>query len=194
MPIKGLERVIRNLDSLDRNMVPKATVWATNRVARVAVSAATRKVAKETVAGDNHATGIPLHLVRERVKITNATTSGRSTTLITINRGNLPAIKLGTASVRLSRRKSARHGRGSVLKIGRYLFRDAFIQRLTNGRWQVMKRIAGKSRYPIDVVKIPLASQLTAAFEEEETRMLKVEMPKQLGYALKQQLRLYLKR
>ncbi|AHE71472.1 hypothetical protein M942_19975 [Enterobacter ludwigii] len=194
MPIKGLERVIRNLDSLDRNMIPKATVWATNRVARVAVSAATRKVAKETIAGDNRVTGIPLHLVRERVRISSATTSGRSTTDIRVNRGNLPAIKLGTASVRLSRRKSARNGRGSVLKIGRYLFRDAFVQQLTNGRWHVMRRIAGKSRYPIDVVKIPLADQLTAAFEEEKNRMLNVEMPKQLGYAIKQQLRLYLKR
>ena len=84
--------------------------------------------------------------------------------------------------------------KSSVLKIGRYVFRDAFLQRLANGRWHVMKRIAGKSRYPIDVVKIPLAAPLTTAFEAEKKRMLEEEMPKQLGYALKQQLRLHLTR
>lgn len=53
MGIKGLEQVIANLNSLDRNMVPNASAWAINRVARTAVTAATRKVAKETIAGDN---------------------------------------------------------------------------------------------------------------------------------------------
>ncbi|STM06858.1 Minor tail protein Z (GPZ) of prophage [Escherichia coli] len=85
-----------------------------------------------------------------------------------VNRGNLPAIKLGTAQVRLAR---SRHGsnsrhRGSVLKVGKYLFRDAFIQQLANGRWHVMRRIDGKNRYPIDVVKIPLSGPLTQAFED----------------------------
>ncbi|KAB8158758.1 phage tail protein [Raoultella ornithinolytica] len=55
MGIKGLEQVIANLNSLDRNMVPNASAWAINRVARTAVTAATRKVAKETIAGDNAA-------------------------------------------------------------------------------------------------------------------------------------------
>jgi hypothetical protein len=51
MGIKGLEQVIANLNSLDRNMVPNASAWAINRVARTAVTAATRKVANETIAG-----------------------------------------------------------------------------------------------------------------------------------------------
>lgn len=61
MGIKGLEQVIANLNSLDRNMVPKASAWAINRVARTAVTAATRKVANETVAGDNRVKGIPVN-------------------------------------------------------------------------------------------------------------------------------------
>lgn len=108
--------------------------------------------------------------------------------------GNLPAIKLGSAQVRLSRRGGKLLRRGSVLKIGPYLFRDAFIQQLANGRWHVMRRVNGKNRYPIDVVKIPLVAPLTQAFETEKKRMLEQEMPKQLMYALKQQLRLYLTR
>lgn len=57
MGIKGLEQVIANLNSLDRNMVPNASAWAINRVARTAVTAATRKVAKETIAGDSRDCG-----------------------------------------------------------------------------------------------------------------------------------------
>lgn len=53
MSLKGLENAIRNLNSLDRHMVPQASAWAVNRVAASAVSAATHRVAKEAVAGDN---------------------------------------------------------------------------------------------------------------------------------------------
>ncbi|EBP7397391.1 phage tail protein, partial [Salmonella enterica] len=78
--------------------------------------------------------------------------------------------------------------------IGPYLFRDAFIQQLANGRWHVMKRIEGKKRYPIDVVKIPLAAALTQNFEEAKNRIIAEEFPKELASSLKQQLRLYLTR
>lgn len=57
MSLKGLENAIRNLNSLDQNMVPQASVWAVNRVAVSAVSAATHRVAKEVVAGDNQKKG-----------------------------------------------------------------------------------------------------------------------------------------
>ncbi|EFG1054273.1 TPA: phage tail protein, partial [Escherichia coli] len=55
-------------------------------------------------------------------------------------------------------------------------------------------RIDGKNRYPIDVVKVPLSGPLTQAFEDARDRIIAAEMPKQLGYALKQQLRLWLTR
>ncbi|HHN7249253.1 TPA: phage tail protein, partial [Escherichia coli] len=154
--MKGLENTIRNLNSLDTRMVPQASAWAINRVAQKAVSVATRQVAGNTVAGDNQVKGIPLKLVRQRVRVFKASPSGKMTARIRVNRGNLPAIKLGTARVRLARRGGKLQYRGSVLKVGKYLFRDAFIQQLANGRWHVMRRIDGKNRYPIDVVKIPL--------------------------------------
>lgn len=192
--MKGLENAIRNLNSLDTRMVPQASAWAVNRVAAKIISVATRQVAQNTVAGDNQVKGIPLKTVRERVRLLKASPSGKMYARMRVNRGNLPAIKLGTAQVRLAR---SRHGsnsrhRGSVLKVGKYLFRDAFIQQLANGRWHVMRRIDGKNRYPIDVVKIPLSGALTQAFEDARDRIIAAEMPKQLGYALKQQLRLHL--
>ncbi|EEE1295212.1 phage tail protein [Salmonella enterica subsp. diarizonae] len=197
MSLKGLENAAKNLNSLDRQMIPRASAMAINRVAQKAISFATHKVAKETVAGDNHRQGIPLRLVKQRVRLWKASPRfdvGKQYARIRINRGNLPAIKLGTAQVRLTRRKGQLLRGGSVLKIGPYLFRDAFIQQLENGRWHVMKRIEGKNRYPIDVVKVPLAAALTQGFEEAKNRIIAEEFPKELASSLKQQFRLYLTR
>ncbi|EGF6519700.1 phage tail protein [Salmonella enterica] len=197
MSLKGMENTAKNLNSLDRQMIPRASAMAINRVAQKAISFATHKVAKETVAGDNHRQGIPLRLVKQRVRLFKASPQfdvDKQYARIRINRGNLPAIKLGTAQVRLTRRKGQLLRGGSVLRIGPYLFRDAFIQQLANGRWHVMKRTEGKKRYPIDVVKIPLAAALTQSFEEAKNRIVLEEFPKELSSAIKQQLRLHLTR
>lgn len=197
MSLKGLENAVQNLSSIDRQMIPRASAMTINRLAQKAISFATHKVAKETVAGDNHRQGIPFRLVKQRVRLWKASPRfdvGKQYARIRINRGNLPAIKLGTAQVRLTRRKGQLLREGSVLKIGPYLFRDAFIQQLANGRWHVMKRIEGKKRYPIDVVKVPLAAALTQNFEEAKNRIIVEEFPKELASSLKQQLRVYLTR
>ncbi|ELG5684737.1 phage tail protein [Salmonella enterica] len=191
MSLKGLENAVQNLSSIDRQMIPRASAMTINRLAQKAISFATHKVAKETVAGDNHRQGIPFRLVKQRVRLWKASPRfdvGKQYARIRINRGNLPAIKLGTAQVRLTRSKGQLLRGGSVLKIGPYLFRDAFIQQLANGRWHVMKR------YPIDVVKVPLAAALTQHFEEAKNRIIAEEFPKELASSLKQQLRLHLTR
>ncbi|MCW3235036.1 phage tail protein [Escherichia coli] len=41
------------------------------------------------------------------------------------------------------------------------VFPARLFRQLKNGRWHVMQRVAGKNRYPIDVVKIPMAVPLT---------------------------------
>ncbi|EIB0663589.1 phage tail protein [Salmonella enterica] len=197
MSLKGLENAVQNLSSIDRQMIPRASAMTINRLAQKAISFATHKVAKETVTGDNHRQGIPFRLVKQRVRLWKASPRfdvGKQYARIRINRGNLPAIKLGTAQVRLTRSKGQLLRGGSVLKIGPYLFRDAFIQQLANGRWHVMKRIEGKKRYPIDVVKVPLAAALTQHFEEAKNRIIAEEFPKELASSLKQQLRLHLTR
>ncbi|ELF0335179.1 phage tail protein [Salmonella enterica] len=197
MSLKDLENAVQNLSSIDRQMIPRASAMTINRLAQKAISFATHKVAKETVAGDNHRQGIPFRLVKQRVRLWKASPRfdvGKQYARIRINRGNLPAIKLGTAQVRLTRSKGQLLRGGSVLKIGPYLFRDAFIQQLANGRWHVMKRIEGKKRYPIDVVKVPLAAALTQHFEEAKNRIIAEEFPKELASSLKQQLRLHLTR
>lgn len=192
MSIKNLEKAINNLNSLSRLIVPTATAKALNRVGQATIRQGSRKVAKEAVVGDGKKRGIPVKLVRQRARLKKANPQ-RLSAGIKINRGNLPAIKLGAAQVRLSRRKGNQKGRGSYLKIGPYRFRNAFIQQLANGRWQVMRRV-NDSRYPIDVVKVPLAKPLTVNFWKISRQLINSDMGKEISYALKNQLRIHLTR
>ncbi|MBO8132460.1 phage tail protein [Dickeya fangzhongdai] len=182
MSLSGLDQAINNLNSISKTAVPRATAQAVNRIAGRAISRSSRKVAQQTK--------VPNKLVRGRSRLKKATIN-RPIATIKVNRGNLPAIKLGAAKVQLSRRKGNRFGAGSVLKIGKFSFPGAFIQQLNNGRWHVMRRLA-KARYPIEVVKIPLETPLTSAFREETMSLMDSDMPKELSAALKNQLRLVL--
>ncbi|BDH46391.1 hypothetical protein TUM12370_24350 [Salmonella enterica subsp. enterica serovar Choleraesuis] len=183
MSVEGLDEIIENLNTISKKAVPRASAQAVNRVAGRAVSRSVRIVAKDT--------GIPNKLVRGRAKLKRASPKKPLAT-IRVNRGNLPAIKLGIASVRLSRRKRDKNGIRSVLRIGKFRFPGAFIQQLKNGRWHVMQRTA-KARYPIEVVKIPMATPLTDAFSAEVPKLLSSDMPKELRAALKNQLRILVK-
>lgn len=184
MSIKGLEQAIDNLNGISKTAVPRASAQAVNRVAGRAVSRSVRVVAKDT--------RVPQKLVRQRARVRKAT-SRKPRALIRVNRGNLPAIKLGVASVKLSRRKRDKYGVRSVLAVGRFRFPGAFIQQLKNGRWHILRRTT-KSRHPIEVVSIPLAVPLTEAFRQELPKLMDSDMPKELRASLKNQLRLILKR
>lgn len=111
MSIKGLEQAIANLESISKTAVPRASSQAVNRVATRAISRSTRQVAKDT--------RVQRKLVNQRARLKKATVRKPQAT-IRVNRGNLPAIKLGVASVRLSRRKRDKAGVRSVLVIGRF--------------------------------------------------------------------------
>ncbi|HAY4382590.1 TPA: phage tail protein [Escherichia coli] len=163
-----------------------------NRVASSAISQSASQVARETK--------VRRKLVKERAWLKRATVKNPQAR-IKVNRGDLPVIKLGNARVVLSRRRrrkkgqrSALKGGGSVLVVGNRRIPGAFIQQLKNGRWHVMQRVAGKNRYPIDVVKIPMAVPLTTAFKQNIERIRRERLPKKLGYALQHQLRMVIKR
>lgn len=182
----GIQQAINNLNTISGTAVPVATAQAVNRVAVRAIGRSVKRVSGETQ--------LQQKLIRQRVRLRRASSKQSvPRARLLVNRGNLPpAIALGTAKVQLSRKRRDKNGRGSVLKIGRFKFEDAFIQQLANGRWHVMQRTSN-ARYPIDVVKIPLAAPLTQAFTDETESLLKSDMPKELGQALKNQLRLYIK-
>lgn len=182
MSIKGLEQAIANLDSINRKAVPRASSQAINRIATRAISRSTREVAKETK--------VQRKLVNQRARLKKATVRKPQAT-IRVNRGNLPAIKLGAASVRLSRRKRDKRGVRSELRVGKFRFPGAFIQQLSNGRWHVLQRTTA-ARYPLKVVSIPMAEPLTTAFKVQSTKLIETDLPKEMAAALRKQLRLVL--
>lgn len=187
MAIKGLEQAVENLSRISKTAVPGAAAMAINRVASSAISQSASQVARETK--------VRRKLVKERARVKNPQAR------IKVNRGDLPVIRLGNARVVLSRRRRRKKGQrsslkggGSVLVVGNRRIPGAFIQQLKNGRWHVMQRVAGKNRYPIDVVKIPMAVPLTTAFKQNIERIRRERLPKELGYALQHQLRMVIKR
>jgi len=179
--IKGLEELRQNLSNISKNAIPRATSQSINRVAGRAISRSSTRVAKETK--------VKRKLVMQRAKLKRPK---KPMATIRVNRGNLPAIKLGPVRVQLSRRKRDNGSSGSVLKIGNFSFPGAFVQQLNNGRWHVLRRTS-KSRYPVEVVKVPLATPLTAAFKEELPKLMASDMPKEMMAAIKNQIRLVTK-
>ncbi|EJD6402230.1 phage tail protein [Providencia rettgeri] len=185
MTMKGKDEAVRNLGIIVDKVTPIATAQAINRIAARAVSRSVKQVSKEVK--------IQQKIIRKRVRLKKASVKqGTPKARITVNRGNLPAIVLGTARVQLSRRRGVDKRHGSVLKVGKFTFKGAFIQQLKNGKWHVMQRLS-LSRYPIDVVKIPVSKPLTEAFEEHAIKVREEDMSKEMQYALNNQLRLYFK-
>ncbi|ENZ3327032.1 phage tail protein [Salmonella enterica] len=192
MAVKGLEQAIENLSRISKTAVPGAAAMAINRVAATAINQSASQVARET--------RVRRKLVKERARLKRATVK-KPQARIKVNRGDFPVIKLGNARVVLSRRRRRKKGQqsslkggGSVLVVGNRRIPGAFIQQLKNGRRHVMQRVDGKNRYPIDVVKIPMAVPLTAAFKQNIERIRRERLPKELSYALQHQLRMVIKR
>ncbi|EOD4791701.1 phage tail protein [Klebsiella michiganensis] len=183
MTIKGLEELKQNLSNISKNAIPRATSQSINRVAGRAISRSSTRVAKET--------RVKRKLIMQRSRLKRASPKKPIAT-IRVNRGNLPAIKLGPVRLQLSRRKRDNGSSGSVLKVGNFRFPGAFVQQLNNGRWHVLRR-TGKSRYPVEVVKVPLVTPLTTAFKDELPKLIASDMPKELMAALKNQIRLVTK-
>ncbi|WP_283669408.1 phage tail protein, partial [Shigella sonnei] len=164
-----------------------ASAMAINRVAATAINQSSSQVARET--------RVPRKLVKERSRLKRATVRNPNAKII-VNRGDLPAIKLGI--------RMLGHRPNSILKAGQHRYQRAFIQRLNNGRWHVMQRLPEaryakgtddkgrkkRNRLPIQVVKIPMAVPLKQAFDENVNRIRRERLPKELSYALKQQLRI----
>lgn len=169
--VKGMAQAISNTESLSKNAVPKAIAQAVNKIARKAITTSTSRVAKEVKA--------PQKLIRQRATLKRATVKNTTATL-NVFRRDLPAIRLGPAQTRLTRG-------GAVLRAGRHSFPGGFIRQLKNGRWQILRRL-GKERYPLEVVKIPLAVPLTQAYQQETRKLMAKDMPAEMAAALKTQL------
>ena len=167
--IEGLAALQANFEKLTSQSVPKCVAKSINKVARNAIKNGTKAVSKDVKA--------PIKLIKKRVQLTKKATPREPVAKIRANRGDLPLIRLLESS-----RYRINIGLGQV-KIGQHRIQRGFIQTLSNGRKQVMQR-RGKSRYSIDVVKIPLAIPLANAFNRElknYSNQVKVELSKELS-------------
>ena len=167
MAIKGLDQAIDNLSRVRKNAIPAASAMTINRVATTAINQSSSQVARET--------RVRRKLVKERSRLKRATVRNPNARII-VNRGDLPVIKLGIRM--LGRRPN------SILKAGQHRYEEGNDDK---GRKK-------RNRLPIQVVKIPMAAPLKQAFDENVDRIRRERLPKELAYALKQQLRIAIKR
>lgn len=171
--ISGLDKIIANVNRIAQKQLPRATATAINRIAKQAMKRSARQVAKDVK--------VPMKLVRARVKLRQKASVRKLMAQISVNRGNLPMFRLLEDS-----KRKVRVSKGQI-RIGQHRIQRGFIQTLKNGRTHVMQR-QGQARYPIDVVKIPLATPLTNAFHHELKdyhEQIKVELTAALGAALR---------
>ncbi|HAF4825303.1 TPA: phage tail protein [Salmonella enterica] len=182
MEVKGLKEAISALKEIDRGYVNRAKIRAVNRVAKRVVSVSVRSAAAQVVAGDNQRQGIPVRTIRHRAKVRLAR-ADKPFANIYVNCNPLTAIRL------LSSPPSApvKGKKGKPLRIGKYRFDRGFIAQAPNGFWQVFERKGG-SRYPLNVVKIPVSEALHQAFKTQAVLQMKTEMPKELAHEISYEL------
>lgn len=192
---RNYAKVITVLDGINAKLVPKVTSMAVNKSGKRAVSKAIRVTAKEVK--------VPAKIIRERVKVVNAKPQN-PIMFARIRRYDIPAIAIGTAVSQIKTRKgvmqvegakrasSGRYAKRSVsgqtsIRVGRHRFPNAFVQQLKNGKTHIMHRTS-ESRYPIDVVKVPILNPITKAMEREARYALNHDMPVEFKRAAELQL------
>lgn len=152
-------RLEQDLRTLNRNInktvatVNQQAAKAINRQADKARREATKIVAKEI--------GVAVKTLKGRTRQSKGqrATARRLQALLQVNTRPLPLIRLLE-----SPRNKIWEGSGAIM-VGKYAVKRGFKQTLANGRTHILQR-QGKSRYPIDVVKIPLAAPLTQAYRQ----------------------------
>jgi hypothetical protein len=198
---RDLALAVKNLSSLQKDAVPKASAMAINRIATRAISRSVKETAK--------AVQIKQKVIRPRATI-NKATGKRPVAFVTVVRADVPAISIDTARTQIKRKKgqylvsrSSRGSSGRYLKrehsgntaivVGRHKFQNAFLQKLKNGRWHIMQRSSDR-RYPIQVCKVPIVTEITTAFNKHSQALIQSDMKKELSSAMAQQIRLHIRR
>ncbi|TOJ99069.1 phage tail protein [Vibrio parahaemolyticus] len=199
---RQLAVAVKNLSSLQSNAVPKASAMAINRVAARAVSRSVKDTAK--------AVRIKQKVIRPRASITKKATGKMPVAFVRVRRFDVPAISIDTARTQIRRKRGqyqisrvnrGRNGRyqkrelsgNTAIVVGRHRFENAFLQKLKNGRWHIMQRVSD-TRHPIKVCKVPIVNEITKAFKKHSDELLRTDMKKELSSAMKQQIRLVIRR
>ncbi|EJN6716951.1 phage tail protein [Vibrio vulnificus] len=198
---RDLARAVKNLSALQGSAVPKASAMAINRIATRAISRSVKDTAK--------AVRIKQKVIRPRASVFKASAK-RPVAYVRVKRFDVPAIAIDTARTQIRRKKGKymvsqvargkngrfqkrEHAGNTAIVVGRHKFENAFLQKLENGRWHIMQRTSD-ARYPIQVCKVPIVKEITQAFEKNSQLLMKTDMPKELVSAMKQQVRLVIRR
>ncbi|EOW9456132.1 phage tail protein [Vibrio cholerae] len=199
---KQLANAVNNLTALDKSAVPKASALAINRVAQRAMSHSIRDTSR--------AVQVQQKVIRRYARLTRKATAQQPVAYVRVRRTDIPAIHIGEARTQIKRKNgrylvssNSRNERGQFIKrelsgytsikVGKHNFENAFLQKLKNGKWHIMQRTTEK-RYPIKMCAIPISKEITYAFEDNSKRLMRTDMPKELSYALGQQVRLIVRR
>ncbi|HIF9260454.1 TPA: phage tail protein [Photobacterium damselae] len=199
---RQLTAAVKNLSAVDEKAVPRASSMAINRIAKRAISHSVKDTSKVVK--------IKQQIIRRYARVSRKATAKQPVAYVRVRRTDIPAIHIGEARTQIRRKKgryqvqSATRGDDgrftkrdisgfTSIKVGKYKFENAFLQKLKNGKWHIMQRTS-ESRYPIKMCAIPIKNEITVAFETNSKRLMKTDMPKELSYAMSHQLRLVIRR
>ncbi|MDH7614729.1 phage tail protein [Vibrio cholerae] len=199
---KQLANAVNNLTALDKSAVPKASAMAINRIANRAISRSVKDTSK--------AVRVQQKIIRRYARVSKKASPKQPVAYVRVRRNDIPAIHIGEARTQIRRKKGlyqvqsatrSKDGRYTKreisgftsIKVGKHQFDNAFLQKLKNGKWHIMQR-TGEARYPIKMCAIPIRNEITAAFETNSNQLMKTDMPKELSYAIGQQIRLVIRR
>ncbi len=199
---RQLATAVKNLSALDEKAVPRASSMAINRIANRAISHSVKDASK--------AVRVKQKIIRRYARVSKKATAQQPVAYVRVRRTGIPAIHIGEARTQIRRKKgryqvqAATRGKDgrytkreisgfTSIKVGKHKFDNAFLQKLKNGKWHIMQRTSD-SRYPIKMCAIPIKTEITTAFETNSQKLMKTDMPKELSYALGQQIRLVIRR
>lgn len=181
--IKKAQRILSELNN-------KQLIYAQRRVLkRLALKASTA-----TASTTAKEVKVPVKLLRERLKLKHLNINDGAAANIRIYRTNIPAIRLGVPKTLLKRGKapvsavrreangrfSKRDSAGeTAIRVGRYTFKNTFLQKLKTGRWQIMGRLS-EERYSIEAKGLPINETVTKHAKDSFSKAVNKELPEQM--------------
>ncbi|EGR0063061.1 TPA: phage tail protein [Vibrio vulnificus] len=199
---RQLATAVKNLSALDQKAVPRASAMAINRIANRAISRSVKETSK--------AVRVQQKIIRRYARVSKKASPKQPVAYVRVRRNDIPAIHIGEARTQIRRKKGryqvqnvtrgkdGRYAKREIsgftsIKVGKHRFDNAFLQKLKNGKWHIMQRTS-EARYPIKMCAIPIRNEITTAFETNSNQLMKTDMPKELSYAMGQQIRLVIRR
>lgn len=149
---QDLRQIRRNAKKITVK-INKEAAKSINALAKKARQEATKTVAKDLGVGVKTLRG------RTRQRKGERATASRLRAQMRVNIRPMPLVR-----VLESKRNRVWVGRGGII-VGKFAVERGFVQTLKNGHTHIMQR-AGRARYSIDVVKIPLRDKLKNAYRK----------------------------